>query len=836
MMPTFRSPLLLVAVAVLGLAASGFGQDKPKTIILGFDGMDQSLTEQYIDAGLLPSLAKLRDRGTFQRLETSNPAQSPVSWAVFNTGQNPGKTGVGGFVSRYFGRKDGVRIGSPLPQPMLGFKTELAAERIEGGAASDADAEDPGLSHSGIALGALLIAFVLFKFVLKLNAGLALVLGLAAGYGSWVAVTEQAVSGGDSPDGMLPYEVNPMQGTNFWKYLDEAGVRMTGVQIASTFPPDEEGPNTRLLSGLGVKDISGTPGSFYIYTDDPWAFEGDTGSGGSLKKLYFEGEDGLSADAKLTGPRNWFAEAQFKKDIAAFDAQMTHADNTDAEVAALEEQKKLLEREYNKWTRNPAATVPFSIELVDAERSNGRVTIRVGDHTVELGEGDWTDFLPVVFPMGGRYDAHGIVRFHLQTCSKDEVRLFVPPINIDPYEPPSYLPISSPPGFSRDIAEGIDDHYETLGWACMTNPLKDHKETNFTLQSFLDDIVSTMSNREQILAWGLADPNAWEVYYQVFSTTDRIGHMLFREADPEHPAHDAEYAATTVNAWGRSFPISEALPEVYKEADRIVGGVLERIEAGEFGGDCLLMIVADHGFTSFRWGVNLNNALAELGFLAILPDAAGNPRTVADLSDGERKRFRFVDWENTKAYSLGLGKVFINLAGREPHGIVAQADYSATVAEISAALEALTDPDTGTKLVTSASPSHSMFSGPWVDAGKHVRRVRGEVEEVEHDGMADIFLGYEPYHRVSWENTLGGLDKATVTPNTNHWSGGHVSVDPVHVAGVFLSNRKLAQPAVSGLIDIGPTLLARYGLDPEGTSDPEQSIDGAVLPFENLTR
>ncbi|MFT7464969.1 MAG: putative AlkP superfamily phosphohydrolase/phosphomutase, partial [Pseudohongiellaceae bacterium] len=69
--------------------------DSPKTILVGFDGMDYGLTERFIGEGLLPNLKALSESGLFSRLETSNPAQSPVSWAVFNTGQNPGKTGVG---------------------------------------------------------------------------------------------------------------------------------------------------------------------------------------------------------------------------------------------------------------------------------------------------------------------------------------------------------------------------------------------------------------------------------------------------------------------------------------------------------------------------------------------------------------------------------------------------------------------------------------------------------------------------------------------------------------------------------------------------------------------
>ena len=139
--------LTLILALVLGApAAAAFvavpaqaAADAPKTIIVGFDGMDHGLTARFIDQGLLPNLKKLSETGLFQRLETTNPAQSPVSWAVFNTGQNPGKTGVGGFVSRFFLRdEDGNRIRDPLPQPMLGFSSAIAAgEFVQVGMALD---------------------------------------------------------------------------------------------------------------------------------------------------------------------------------------------------------------------------------------------------------------------------------------------------------------------------------------------------------------------------------------------------------------------------------------------------------------------------------------------------------------------------------------------------------------------------------------------------------------------------------------------------------------------------------------------------------------------------
>ncbi|HZL99861.1 MAG TPA: alkaline phosphatase family protein, partial [Planctomycetota bacterium] len=421
--------------------------------------------------------------------------------------------------------------------------------------------------------------------------------------------------------------------------------------------------------------------------------------------------------------------------------------------------------------------------------------------------------------------------FHLVECGAGGLRLFVPPINIDPLQPPPQMPISAPPGFAAELQAEIGHPYETLGWACITNPLKDYEDSRLDEQSFMDDMVSTEALREELLLAGLDRAQDWDVYFQVFSTPDRVGHMLFRETDPAHPLYDEALANSQVTAWGQSFPLKDALLQCYRNADRIVGEVLDRLARGDFGADCLLLVVSDHGFSSFRRQVNLNNALYDLGFLKF--KGGEDLEAVMRRSWRERDLLGRVDWKTTKAYSLGLGEVFVNLAGREPQGIVPPEQYDATVAELQTALLGLRDPKDGARVVTSVSRRDELYDGPWWKEGTAARKVRGVPVEVRHDGFADLFLGYEPGYRVSWGNTMGGLDDAAITDNDNHWSGDHVSVDPRHVPGILFSNRPLERPAEAHLDDVAPTMLVRYGLDP---APPHTEMDGSPLPFQNLTR
>ena len=73
---------------------------KEKLIIIGFDGMDPDLVQQFMSEGVMPNFKKLADQGTFANLGTTNPPESPVAWASFQTGLNPGGHNIYDFLTR----------------------------------------------------------------------------------------------------------------------------------------------------------------------------------------------------------------------------------------------------------------------------------------------------------------------------------------------------------------------------------------------------------------------------------------------------------------------------------------------------------------------------------------------------------------------------------------------------------------------------------------------------------------------------------------------------------------------------------------------------------------
>ena len=69
----------VTALSTLGLV------DQPGRIVsgsVGFDGQEPSLTDRWLQAGLLPHFASLATRGCYHRLQTTSPPVSPVGWST----------------------------------------------------------------------------------------------------------------------------------------------------------------------------------------------------------------------------------------------------------------------------------------------------------------------------------------------------------------------------------------------------------------------------------------------------------------------------------------------------------------------------------------------------------------------------------------------------------------------------------------------------------------------------------------------------------------------------------------------------------------------------------
>jgi len=72
----------------------------PRVFVLGLDGTPYSLVTRMIREGRLPNFARIVKGGSLLRINSVVPTVSPVAWACFMTGKNPGKHNIFGFVDR----------------------------------------------------------------------------------------------------------------------------------------------------------------------------------------------------------------------------------------------------------------------------------------------------------------------------------------------------------------------------------------------------------------------------------------------------------------------------------------------------------------------------------------------------------------------------------------------------------------------------------------------------------------------------------------------------------------------------------------------------------------
>jgi len=319
------------------------------------------------------------------------------------------------------------------------------------------------------------------------------------------------------------------------------------------------------------------------------------------------------------------------------------------------------------------------------------------------------------------------------------------------------------------------------------------KDKVIDARTMLEDIEFTMKWREKVTREAL-EKGDFDVLMAVFSTPDRVQHMCYQFYDPEHPLYDEAKASEKITFCGREIELREAIPVIYEEMDRIIGWVEDEF----IGPDDTLIVCADHGFQSFRHQVHLNNWLAREGYLTLNEG----------LTRQQGSMLGFIDWEKTRAYAMGLGMIYLNLEGRERGGIVPRDQSRALMEEIKAKLLQLTD-DRGAQAVPVVEQVvfiDDVHDGPY------------------RDREGDMMVGFKPTYRVSWGTTTGGLSLKenaqgkleagpVLQPNRSNWSGGHVSVAPMHVAGIFASNRQVnLPPGGVHLLHIAPTTLRLLGV------------------------
>jgi predicted AlkP superfamily phosphohydrolase/phosphomutase len=221
--------------------------------------------------------------------------------------------------------------------------------------------------------------------------------------------------------------------------------------------------------------------------------------------------------------------------------------------------------------------------------------------------------------------------------------------------------------------------------------------------------------------------------------------------------------------------IINAIYDIYKKMDDFLGKLFDKM-----GKDDLLMIVSDHGFNKVNRDFHLNSWLHKEGYLV--------------LKEGKKESDKFykdVDWSKSRAYGQGLHGIYINMAGREKHGIVKSGKEAETLkTEIVEKLKNLVDPDTKEIVAKGVYKREELYKGPYTK------------------NAADIIIGYNLGYRVSPESAVNYVKDEICSDNLRMWSGDH-SFSRVFIPGIFFSNRKIEAEKPS-IMDISPTILSAF--------------------------
>jgi len=412
----------------------------------------------------------------------------------------------------------------------------------------------------------------------------------------------------------------------------------------------------------------------------------------------------------------------------------------------------------------------------DPAKHQAEVILDTERCTLKVGE--YSDWMSVKFKAGLGFSARGICKFYLKEITP-EVEVYVTPVNIDPGKPD--LPIAHPVTYSIYLAK-LFGPYATLGlaedtWALNEKVLDD--------DAFLAQCYSNHHDREQMLFDALEKTKSG-LCACVFDTTDRVQHMFWRYFEEGHPA------AREAN--GNKRP--EVIPDLYRKMDDLIGKVMKQVDS-----DTLLLVVSDHGFKSFARCVNINAWLHQNGYLAL---------KTGRTESGDW--FEDVDWSRTRAYTMGLNGIYLNVKGREREGVVQSGtEVESLKEELRSKLDGLQDPESGKVGITNVFDCDATYAGPYVE------------------NAPDLLVGYTAGYRASWDSVMGKVTTQIFEDNLRAWSGDHC-IDPREVPGVLFSNRKIADenPAI---VDIAPTILKLFGVALPGNFDGKPwTVTGESLP------
>jgi predicted AlkP superfamily phosphohydrolase/phosphomutase len=339
--------------------------------------------------------------------------------------------------------------------------------------------------------------------------------------------------------------------------------------------------------------------------------------------------------------------------------------------------------------------------------------------------------------------------------------------------------------------------------------------TGKSLAQYLSELLDAVERRFAVMRMLLKEEQP-DFFMKVLVETDAVQHafwhLLARAGEPG----------------------ADAILEVYRRIDQRLGEFLADVPE-----DVTLMIMSDHGAGPIAQVVDLDRWLEDHGLLrlhrkrhqrwtreAMMSAQRYAQRFLPSRVKGMLKRsaaamarldslllYSNVNWSETRAYSIGnQGNICINLAGREPEGIVPPSEYEGLREEIIVGLMALRDPDTGEPVVDRVYRREELYSGEYVSLAPDLLiRWRDDRYVAKKDFAADTGDLFRRNLKFSRHASPFALDQ----------TGTHT------LQGILILHGPAVQPGLriegARLVDLAPTIL--YLMD----EPVPVEMDGRVL-------
>ncbi len=173
-----------------------------------------------------------------------------------------------------------------------------------------------------------------------------------------------------------------------------------------------------------------------------------------------------------------------------------------------------------------------------------------------------------------------------------------------------------------------------------------------------DELFQMTKQHLKIIEY-LVKRKAWDLFIYVEIGIDRIHHAFWKYFDVSHPRYE------------ENEELSRVIPDYYKLIDE----GFERIRKA-LPKDTIIVVASDHGVKSMAGAFAVNEWLIKEGYLK-LKEKPKKPGT--DLTR------EIIDWDSTIAWGWGgyYSRIFINLKGREPKGIVGKEEFEDVVTQLS---------------------------------------------------------------------------------------------------------------------------------------------------------